>query len=193
MPDNEKPNRRLTQYILHSGDRTARPPEMVESGDRSVCTWKISGYDEGSPIIWLSSKIADYYCVKPSSGYEKHYDFLFEKACACIEVYKTLSKCNSYRSLEELFAGLARSLSGSKFFSGMQCIYQSICPIARDQCIKHGYHEKSKPAASSATLMIASDIRVGGNELETTCSSIVEAEEDEDAKLPSKKKNTLSL
>lgn len=53
----------------------------------------------------------------------------------------------------------------------------------RDECIKHGYHERSKPAASSATLMIASDIRVGGNEPETTCSSIVEAEEDEYAKL----------
>jgi DNA (cytosine-5)-methyltransferase 1 len=58
-----------------------------------IGTWKISGYYEGSPIIWLSTKVADYYCVKPSSGYEKHYDLLFEKACACIEVYKTLSKC----------------------------------------------------------------------------------------------------
>lgn len=215
---------------LNKGSDKDKDSGFKCGGFGQIGTWKISGYDEGSPLIWLSTKVADYYCVKPASGYKKHYDLLFEKARACIEVYKTLSKCNSDCSLEELFAGLARSFSGSKFFFGSSSIKafvllhgefiykQLICleessmknvkisaqllPVLtalRDECIKHGYHEKSKPAASSATLMFASDIRVGGNEQETTCSSIVKAEEDEDTKLArvvqdySKKKNTLSL
>ncbi|PRQ32904.1 putative DNA (cytosine-5-)-methyltransferase [Rosa chinensis] len=240
-PDNEKPSRRLTQFILHSEDGTARPLEMVEAGlfitgtilplrestekdkdkDSSIkCegfgridAWKISGYDEGSPMIWLSTKVADYCCVKPAIGYKKHYDLFFEKARACIEVYQKLSKCKSGCSLEELLAGVARSLSGSKFFSGSASIKEFVLshgefiykrligleqslkkndqilaqlPVLtalRDESINHGYYEQSEPVASSATLKIASDIRVGGNELRTTGSSMVEAEEDEDAKL----------
>lgn len=241
-PDNERPNRRLTQFILHNEDGTAQPLGMMEVGDLFITgtilpldessdknkdkdrgvkcegfgrieTWDISGYDEGSPIIWLSTDVADYCCVKPASGYKKHYDHFYEKARACIEVYQKLSKCNSDCSLNELLAGIARSMSGSKFFSGSASIKEFVLsqgvfiydqlvgldeslkkndriltqlPVLaalRDECIMHGYYEQPKPAASSATLKISSDIRDGRNEVKTTSSSIVEADEDEDAKL----------
>ncbi|PRQ47202.1 putative DNA (cytosine-5-)-methyltransferase [Rosa chinensis] len=236
-PDDDKPNRRLTQFILHNEDGIAQPLEMVQHGDLFITgtllpldeasdkgkvkdrgikcegfgrieAWDISGYDEGHPIIWLTTDVADYCCVKPASSYKKHYDNFCEKARACIEVYKVLSKCNSDCSLDELLAGIARSMSGNKFYDGSASIKEFILsqgvfiynqlegleessnkndrilaqlPVLaalREECIKHGYYVPSKPAASSGTLKIASDIGDGRNG-----SPIVEAEEDEDAKL----------
>ncbi|XP_050379658.1 DNA (cytosine-5)-methyltransferase 1-like [Argentina anserina] len=233
-PDDEKPNRRLTQFILHNEDGVVQPLEMVQHGglfitgtllplDESsekgkgkikgvkcegfgrIEAWDISGYDEGYPIIWLTTDVADYRCVKPASSYKKHYDNFCEKARACIEVYKVLSKCNSDCSLDELLAGIARSMSGNKFFSGSASIKEFILsqgvfiysqlegleesskkndrvlaqlPVLtalREECIKQGHYGPSKPAASSGTLKIASDVRDGGNG-----SSMVEIEEDED-------------
>ncbi|XP_004287724.1 PREDICTED: DNA (cytosine-5)-methyltransferase 1-like [Fragaria vesca subsp. vesca] len=235
-PDDEKPNRRLTQFILHNEDGIVQPLEMVQHGDLFITgtllpldassdngkgkgkekgvicegfgrieAWDISGYDEGYPIIWLTTDVADYCCVKPASSYKKHYDNFCEKARACIEVYKVLSKCNSDCSLDELLAGIARSMSGNKFFSGSASIKEFIIsqgvfiynqlegleesskkndrvlaqlPVLaalRQECIMQGYYVTSNPAASSGTLKIASD---GGNS-----SSKVETEEDEDAKL----------
>ena len=55
-------------------------------------SWDISGYEDGSPVIWLSTNIADYHCLKPTSSYKKFYDHFFEKAHACVEVYKRLSR-----------------------------------------------------------------------------------------------------
>ena len=55
-------------------------------------SWEISGYEDGSPVIWLSTNIADYHCLKPTSSYKKFYDHFFEKAHACVEVYKRLSR-----------------------------------------------------------------------------------------------------
>lgn len=55
-------------------------------------SWDISGYEEGAPVIWISTDIADYDCLKPAASYKKYYDQFFEKACACIEVYKKLTK-----------------------------------------------------------------------------------------------------
>ena len=55
-------------------------------------SWEISGYEDGSPVIWLSTNIVDYHCLKPTSSYKKFYDHFFEKAHACVEVYKRLSR-----------------------------------------------------------------------------------------------------
>lgn len=83
-----------------------------------IDAWKISGYNEGWPKIWLSAKVADYCCVEPAIGYKKQYDLFFKKAVACIEVYQELSECKPGCRLGQLLAPVARSLSGTKFFSG---------------------------------------------------------------------------
>ncbi|KAL0412822.1 UNVERIFIED_CONTAM: DNA (cytosine-5)-methyltransferase 1B [Sesamum radiatum] len=81
--------------------------------------WAISGYEDGSPVIWVSTEIADYDCIKPSGSYKKFYDHFYAKASACIEVYKILSKTSgSNLTLDELLAGVVRAMSGMKCFSG---------------------------------------------------------------------------
>lgn len=82
--------------------------------------WDISGYEDGSPVIWLPTEIGDYDCLKPASSYRKFYDHFFQKACARVEVYKKLSRFsggNPDFTIYELLAGVVRSMSGSKYFS----------------------------------------------------------------------------
>ncbi|CAN1342687.1 DNA (cytosine-5)-methyltransferase 1 [Linum perenne] len=147
-----RPNRRLTEFIVHDADFAPQYLEMIEVGDmfisgvilpiddcigndkdKRVCCegsgrieqWDISGYEDGSPVVWLSTDVADYHCLKPAGSYRKFYDRFFEKARACIEVHKKLSKYaggNPDISLDELLAGLVRSFSGSKCFSGVSSI-----------------------------------------------------------------------
>ncbi|KAI5671833.1 hypothetical protein M9H77_12197 [Catharanthus roseus] len=141
------PNRRLVDYIFHNSDGIAQPLEMLEvedvfitgtilplegSADKEIANgvrcegfgrieeWNISGFDEGSPVIWVSTKIAHYDCLKPAGTYKKHYDKIFAKATACIEIYKKLSKSsggNPDMSLDELLAGVVRAMSTMKCFS----------------------------------------------------------------------------
>ncbi|KAJ0039655.1 hypothetical protein Pint_27589 [Pistacia integerrima] len=148
MQDGGRPNRRLTDFVLHNSDGVPQPLEMLEVDDMFISglilpleggsdrekvkgvrcegfgrieSWDISGYEDGSPVIWLSTDIADYDCRKPAGSYKKFYDHFFEKARACIEVYKKLSKAsggNSDCTLDELLAGVVRSMTGSKCFSG---------------------------------------------------------------------------
>ncbi|KAJ7970086.1 DNA (cytosine-5)-methyltransferase [Quillaja saponaria] len=150
--DEERPNRRLTNFVLHDVNGIPQPLEMLEVDDifisgyvlpleestgkkkergvRCECfgrieTWDISGYDDGYPVIWLSTDIADYDCQKPATNYKKHYDHFFAKAQACIEVYKKLSRAsggNPECKLDELLAGVARSMSGNMCFSGAASI-----------------------------------------------------------------------
>ncbi|KAL7593148.1 hypothetical protein Lser_V15G34056 [Lactuca serriola] len=143
-PDDPRPNRRLTDFIFHDADGNPQPVEMLEVDDLFISglilplektseketgvrcegfgrieDWSISGYEDGSPVIWVSTELADYDCVKPSGSYKKLFDLFQEKANACIEVYKRLSKSsggNPDLSLDELLAALVRSLSGSKNF-----------------------------------------------------------------------------
>ncbi|KAJ4715071.1 DNA (cytosine-5)-methyltransferase [Melia azedarach] len=158
--DDGHPNRRLTDFILHNEDGVPQPLEMLEiddlfisgiilpleeSSDRQkekgvrcegfgrIESWNISGYEDGSPVIWLSTDLADYDCRKPATSYKKYYELFFEKARACVEVYKKLSKAsggNSDCSLDELLAGVVRSMSGSKCFSDGASI--------KDFVISHG-------------------------------------------------------
>ncbi|KAI9156359.1 hypothetical protein LWI28_004851 [Acer negundo] len=82
-------------------------------------SWTISGYDEGSPVIWVSTDVADYDCVRPASNYKMLYNLFFENARACMEVYKILSKtCGGSPdlTLDELLGKVVRSMSDSKSF-----------------------------------------------------------------------------
>ncbi|CAD5327804.1 unnamed protein product [Arabidopsis thaliana] len=140
--DQPRPNRRLTDFILYDSNGVTQPVEMLELGDifiegvvlplgddekeekgvrfqsfGRVENWTISGYEDGSPVIWISTVIADYDCRKPSKKYKKLYDYFFEKACACVEVCKNLST-NPDTSLKELLAAVVRSMNGRKIFSG---------------------------------------------------------------------------
>ncbi|XP_051145037.1 DNA (cytosine-5)-methyltransferase 1B-like [Andrographis paniculata] len=140
-----RPCRRLTDFSLHNSDGVLQPFEMLEAdnifisglilpleetadkekgkgvkceGFGRVEEWAISGYEDGSPVIWISTEIADYDCLKPSGTYKKFYDHFYAKATACVEVYKILSKpSGSSLSLDELLAGIVRSMSGMKCFS----------------------------------------------------------------------------
>uniref|UniRef100_A0A5B6YSJ6 DNA (cytosine-5)-methyltransferase n=1 Tax=Davidia involucrata TaxID=16924 RepID=A0A5B6YSJ6_DAVIN len=146
--DDGLPCRRVTDFIFHDSNGIQQPFEMLEvddvfisglilpldeSSDREkekgfrcegfgrIESWAISGYEDGSPVIWVSTDIADYDCVKSSNSYKKFYDHFFAKAYACIEVYKKLSKSfggNPNLGLDELLAGVVRAMSGSKCFSG---------------------------------------------------------------------------
>ncbi|CAH9093886.1 unnamed protein product [Cuscuta epithymum] len=143
-----RPCRRLTEFVFHNKDGIPQPFEMLEVDDLFISglilpledivdkekargircegfgrieEWAISGYEDGSPVIWVSTEEADYDCIKPSGSYKKHYDHFLAKATACTEVYKKLSKLsggNPDLSLDELIAGVVRSMSSMRCFSG---------------------------------------------------------------------------
>lgn len=144
--DDPRPNRRLIDFIFHDEDGKAQPVEILEvtdlfitgvilplepSGDPikdkgvrcegfgRIETWDISGYEDGVPTIWISTDLGDYDCGKPAASYKKIYGLFYEKARACIEIYKKVSKSlggNPEITLDELIASLVRSMSGSKNF-----------------------------------------------------------------------------
>lgn len=141
-----KPNRRLTDFIFYNANGIHQPFEMIQVEDIFIAgtvlpleetserekepgircdgfgrveDWAISGYEDGEPVIWVSTTIADYECVKPANPYKKLYSQFYEKARTCIEVYKRLSKPaggNPDLTLDELLAAVLRSMSGSKNF-----------------------------------------------------------------------------
>ncbi|KAI8027437.1 DNA (cytosine-5)-methyltransferase 1 [Camellia lanceoleosa] len=141
-----RPNRRLTDFVFHDEDGKPRPVEMLEVIDIFITglilpleetnekdkvqgvrcerfgpleSWAISGYDDGSPVIWVSTEIADYDCVKPANSYKNLYCLFYEKAHACIDIYQKLSRScggDPNQSLEELLAKVVRSMSGRNNF-----------------------------------------------------------------------------
>ncbi|XP_054785448.1 DNA (cytosine-5)-methyltransferase 1-like [Prosopis cineraria] len=149
-------NRRLTDFILHDETGKEQPLEMLEVNDLFISglilpleesldkkkekgvrcegfgrieSWDISGYEDGSPVVWLSTDVADYDCLKPATCYKKFYDHFYEKARACVEVYKKLTISaggNPDISLDELLAGMARSMSGCKRFSGTASVKEFV-------------------------------------------------------------------
>jgi len=150
--DDGRPNRRIAEFIFHDEDGKAQPLEMLEVVDLYITgvilpfeastgkkkekgikceafgrieSWDISGYEDGYPVIWISTDLADYDCQKPAASYKRFYDHFFEKARACVEVYKKVAKSSGGDpdiSFDELLAGMARSMSGSKCFSGTASI-----------------------------------------------------------------------
>ncbi|KAM7258254.1 hypothetical protein ACFE04_013995 [Oxalis oulophora] len=221
----ERPNRRLIDFILHDADGVPKPLEMMEVDDLFISgvilplepstdkdkekgvrchgfgrieTWDISGYEDGSPVIWLSTEIADYDCLKPATTYKKFYDHFFEKSHACIEVYKKLSKTsggNPDCALDELLAGVVRSMSGTKCFNnggsirefvlsqgefiynqliGLDRIFLDVPVLAalKDESMKHQNYSQAINGSSGGNLTI-----------KDSGSVKCKAQEDEDAKV----------
>ncbi|KAM4106402.1 hypothetical protein ACB094_04G063100 [Castanea mollissima] len=241
--DDGRPNRRLTDFILHDENGVLQPLEMLEVDDMFISglvlpleeessdrekekgircegfgrleSWDISGYEDGSPVIWLSTDIADYHCLRPASNYKKFYDHFFEKAHACVEVYKRLSRSsggNPDSTLDELLAGVVRSMSGNKhFFGGAsikdfvisqgEFIYNQLIGLdetskndqmfaempalaaLRDESRKHGSFMQAKASSMGSSLTIGAKLGDGENKNNHTGSSITAVEENEDVKL----------
>ncbi|PIA25051.1 hypothetical protein AQUCO_13000002v1 [Aquilegia coerulea] len=235
--DDPRPNRRLTDFIFHDVNGSPKPVEMLEVGDIFITgvilsldessekkekgvrcewfgrieEWAISGYEEGSPVIWVSTNIADYDCVKAASSYKKYYDLFYDKARACVEVNKKLSKSagtNLDISLDELLAGVARSMSGTKsVVGGMSAkdfivshgefIYNQLIGLEetsskssqvladvpvllalRDECRRRGEFRIPEKVSSGGSLKIKD-----GDALDQSSRSSCAIEEDEDQKL----------
>ncbi|XP_022640133.1 DNA (cytosine-5)-methyltransferase 1 isoform X1 [Vigna radiata var. radiata] len=240
--DDGRPNRRITEFILHDENGKGQHLEMLEVTDLYITgvilplepstgkkkekgikcegfgrieSWDISGYEDGSPVIWISTDVADYDCQKPAASYKKFYDQFFEKARACVEVYKKLAKSSGGDpsiSLDELLAGIARSMSGNKSFSGTasikdfvisqgEFIYKQLIGLdmtsksndmmfadiaaliaLRDEAKKQANHALMQVMPSNGTLKIGSGT---GDEEKKNQTDLVDSpnDEDEDAKL----------
>ncbi|RDY07106.1 DNA (cytosine-5)-methyltransferase 1, partial [Mucuna pruriens] len=240
--DDGRPNRRITDFILHDENGAGQPLEMLEVNDLYISgvilpleastgkkkekgvrcegfgrieSWDISGYEDGSPVIWLSTDVADYDCQKSAASYKKFYDHFLEKARACVEVYKKLAKSSGGDpdiSLDELLAGMARSMSGSKCFSGTasikdfvisqgEFIYKQLIGLdmtsktndrafadipaliaLRDENKKQANYVHAQVNPSNGSLRI--DSQIGDEESKNQMDSVASVnEEDEDAKL----------
>jgi DNA (cytosine-5)-methyltransferase 1 len=104
----------ITALVMPMDDNLVKEKERGVrcEGFGRIESWAIAGYDEGYPIIWVSTEIAEYECLKPASTYKKHFEIFYEKAQICIEVYRKLAKSaggNPDLGLEELLAGVVRS------------------------------------------------------------------------------------
>ncbi|CAK7339725.1 unnamed protein product [Dovyalis caffra] len=107
-----RPNRRLIDFVLHDANGNPQPLEMIEVDDIFISGKHGVGYEDGSLVIWLTTEVADSDWIKPAGGYKKFFNHFFQKALACIEVHKKLSRfCggNPEFSLDELLARLISS------------------------------------------------------------------------------------
>ncbi|CDY25647.1 BnaA04g13390D [Brassica napus] len=84
--------------------------DEISEGFGRVDNWSISGYEDGSPVVWVTTSLADYECVKPATTYKKVYDYFFQKAYASVEVYKKVAN-SDLMSLDELLVAVARAMS----------------------------------------------------------------------------------
>lgn len=137
--DESPPQRRLTDFTVHDEHGKSQAIEMVNainlyisgyicpmngSLDKSegvrcegfgrVESWSITGYEDGFPVLWLTTGAAEYICVKPAGPYKKFFTILQEKAMLCVEVYRALSKPDGGMpelGLDELVARVTRSIS----------------------------------------------------------------------------------
>ncbi|KAI3448394.1 hypothetical protein Pfo_005059, partial [Paulownia fortunei] len=211
-----RPCRRLTDFTFHNSDGVSQPFEMLEVDDIFISglilpleesagkekgkgircegfgrveEWAISGYEDGSPVIWVSTEIADYDCIKPSGSYKKFYDHFYAKASACVEVYKMLSKSSGGNlSLDELLAGVVRAMSAMKCFSGGLSIRDFVLfvelPILtalRDESSKLVDLDQAQPGSLPGNLRIGPTC---GDENKTNLSATsCPTEEDEDLKM----------
>ncbi|KAJ3674716.1 hypothetical protein LUZ60_005332 [Juncus effusus] len=109
----------ITSLILPLDDNLEKSKGVKCISFGRVESWSISGYEEGFPIIWISTEIADYECVKPSISYKPYYNSFYSKAWICVEIYKKLAKSaggNPELGFDELLAGVIRSLNNSSAF-----------------------------------------------------------------------------
>jgi DNA (cytosine-5)-methyltransferase 1 len=114
-PEDKKPRRRIMDFSLHDGNGNLQPFEMSRSNGITITAlvtplddgiernkkkgircerfgpikdWTISSYREGTEVIWLSTELADYKCVKPIRSYMSYYDPFSKKAWS-----KSISIC----------------------------------------------------------------------------------------------------
>ncbi|KAJ7541010.1 hypothetical protein O6H91_10G041100 [Diphasiastrum complanatum] len=138
----QTPQRRIMDFIVHDEDGKSQPIELLDvmqlfitgvmiplngavdkqrglrcEGFGPIESWSITGYEQGSPVVWICTDMAEYICTKPAGVYKNAYNSLFEKAMVCVEVYRALSKPDGgdpTLSLDELIARVSRCLvSGS--------------------------------------------------------------------------------
>ncbi|KAL8470986.1 hypothetical protein ACS0TY_033531 [Phlomoides rotata] len=233
-----RPCRRLMDFTLHNSEGVAQPFEMLEVDDMFITglilpleesadkekgrgircdgfgrveEWAISGYEDGLPVIWVSTDVADYECIKPSSTYKKYYDHFYAKSSACVEVYKILSKLSGGNlSLEELLAGVVRAMSGMKCFSGGVSIRDFVVSqgdfiynqlIGLDETLKHTgkdfvelpvlttLRDESRKLVDLAQAQpdpLPGNLRIGPKVVENSSKSSLtpcQTEEDEDSKM----------
>ncbi|XP_074301806.1 DNA (cytosine-5)-methyltransferase 1B-like [Silene latifolia] len=236
--DDPRANRRLVDFIFHDGEGKAQPVELLEvtdlfisgvilplepSGDSlkdkgvkcegfgRIETWDISGYEDGTPTIWVSTDIADYACVKPAASYRKIYGLFYEKAHACIETYKKLSRSsggNPDITLDELLAAIVRAMNGSKNFppgasikefilSWGEFIYNQLIGLdatsnKKEQkfidlpvlvALRDECKKNGEIAPSFMPLATGGALKIGDGETKKESNSSIPSEEDEDAKL----------
>ncbi|KAL4182447.1 hypothetical protein AMTRI_Chr11g150090 [Amborella trichopoda] len=74
-----------------------------------ITSWCITGYNEGYPFIWVSTKIADYLCDEPNEGYSPFFKALYEKAMLSILAFQILSNA-AYMHFDEFLLKLVSDL-----------------------------------------------------------------------------------
>ncbi|XP_020527375.1 DNA (cytosine-5)-methyltransferase 4-like [Amborella trichopoda] len=74
-----------------------------------ITSWCITGYNEGIPFIWVSTRVADYFCHEPNEGYMPFFKAFYEKAKLCILAFQILNKA-PYMHFDEFLLKLVLSL-----------------------------------------------------------------------------------
>ncbi|ERN13199.1 hypothetical protein AMTR_s00040p00219400 [Amborella trichopoda] len=77
-----------------------------------ITSWCITGYNEGCPSIWISTKVADYLCDEPNKGYTPLFKPLYVKAVLCIHAFQFLKKKPSGK-FRELFKEMILALKAN--------------------------------------------------------------------------------
>ena len=189
-PEDPPPCRKLIDFILHDAEGNPQPFEMSEIDDFFITAlimpmdddlekerergvrcegfgriedWNISGYDEGTPVVWVSTDVADYECVKPATNYKSYFDHFYEKAQVCVEVFKKLAKSvggNPNQGLDELLASVVRSINDMKGYNGTMSkdLVISIGEFVYNQLV--GLDEISNQNEKFATLSILLSLRL---------------------------------
>ncbi|GAB2287655.1 hypothetical protein Dimus_022025 [Dionaea muscipula] len=232
--DVPRPNRRLVDFTFHDEDGHPQPVEMLEVGELFITgiilplesssdktkekgvrcegfgrieEWSISGYEDGQPVIWMSTDLCDYDCIKPAGSYRQIYGLFYEKARACVEVYKKLSRSsggNPDITLDELIAGVVRSLSDKSFSLGAsirefivsqgELIYYQLIGLDETQNkgdqkfidlpVLSSLLEESRKNLAFAPGVSVSSLKIGNGEKKNQSNFLsVSSEEDEDAKM----------
>ncbi|KAF2293981.1 hypothetical protein GH714_006058 [Hevea brasiliensis] len=206
--DDPRSNRRLKDFTFHDAGGNPQPLEMLEidnffisglilpleesidkekgvrcNGFGRIESWVISGYEEGSPVIWVSTGLAYYDCIKPSYKYRRFYNLFFEKGHACVEVYRKLSRTyggNSNIGVDELIAGVARAMSTTKkndqMFTGLPVLV-----ALREE--KKKFESFLTSEAATSGIVGNTSLKVVEESADQSTSTTCGTEEDEDVKL----------
>ncbi|KAK9213849.1 hypothetical protein WN944_005834 [Citrus x changshan-huyou] len=192
--DDIRTNRRLTDFAFHDACGNLKSVEMLEVGNLFVSglilplekccgrqkergvrcedigrveSWAISGYEEGSPVFWISTVTADYDCVKPANSYKMLYNLFYEKARASVEEF----------IYNQLIGLDGTSKKNDQIFENLPLLLALM-----DETKKQGSLITLETSASSS--LINTGMRIGEEEQNNQSSSSVSGgEEDKDMKL----------